>query len=401
MRKKLWIPTAAGSVALALVATTGIATAMHKNDVDLVVDGVSSTIAVRENTVGEVMELEGITVEEHDILLPSADTRVTDGMEITVAYGRPLTVTVDGQEREVWTTAQNVGDALAFLNLDKKDSKLSASRSTEIGREGLTMELATAQDVTMTLAGVATEMTIAGTVADALAAADVTPDADDIVTPAADTVLTDGLAIAFVDVEVTSSTKKVDIAFTKSQKTSSDMEKGTQKITTKGVEGSTRETYTDVLHDGVLFSSTLTESVVSQQPVQQVTTVGTKVVVEAPAPAPAPAASDAGEASSGTAKTAEPEAAAPEESSSSSSGAGINTARAAMWDRIATCESGNNWSINTGNGYYGGLQFNAATWRSVNGQDFAALPHQASREQQITVANRLYELRGTQPWSCA
>ena len=72
-----------------------------------------------------------------------------------------------------------------------------------------------------------------------------------------------------------------------------------------------------------------------------------------------------------------------------------------MWDRIAKCESGNNWSINTGNGYYGGLQFNAATWRSVNGQDFASLPHQASREQQITVANRLFAIRGTQPWACA
>ena len=72
-----------------------------------------------------------------------------------------------------------------------------------------------------------------------------------------------------------------------------------------------------------------------------------------------------------------------------------------VWDRVAQCESTNNWSINTGNGYYGGLQFNAATWRSVNGQDFASLPHQASREQQITVANRLFAIRGTQPWACA
>ena len=83
------------------------------------------------------------------------------------------------------------------------------------------------------------------------------------------------------------------------------------------------------------------------------------------------------------------------------SGSGMNLARASLWDRIARCESGNNWSINTGNGYYGGLQFNLATWRSVRGQDFAAYPHHASRAQQITVANRLYAQRGTQPWSCA
>lgn len=71
-----------------------------------------------------------------------------------------------------------------------------------------------------------------------------------------------------------------------------------------------------------------------------------------------------------------------------------------MWDRIAKCESGGNWSINTGNGYYGGLQFNLGTWRSVGGTDFAAYPHQASRAEQITVANRLYAQRGLQPWGC-
>ena len=83
------------------------------------------------------------------------------------------------------------------------------------------------------------------------------------------------------------------------------------------------------------------------------------------------------------------------------SGSGLNLARAAMWDRIAKCESTNNWSINTGNGHYGGLQFKLSTWRSVGGTDFAAYPHQATREEQITVANRLYAQRGTQPWSCA
>lgn len=71
-----------------------------------------------------------------------------------------------------------------------------------------------------------------------------------------------------------------------------------------------------------------------------------------------------------------------------------------MWDQIAECESNQRWNINTGNGYYGGLQFNLATWRSVNGTDFAAYPHQATREEQITVANRLYAKRGLQPWSC-
>lgn len=419
MGKKLWIPVAAGGAALALVATTGVATALHKNDVELVVDGVSTSHALREDTVQDVMELQGITVGDHDVLLPAADTRVTDGMEITVAYGRQLTVTVDGEEREVWTTAQNVGDALAFLNLDKADSKLSTSRSTGIGRTGLSLEVATAQNVTITAAGTSTTVKIAGTVADALAEANIVPDADDIVTPAADTVLTEGLEIAVVAVEVTSSEKQVAVPFTSSEATSAKMEKGTKKVTTRGVDGMKREIYTDVLHDGVLISSTLERTVMSRQPVHQVTTFGTKVieVVKPPVvkkqeavPAKEPAkqaeeppkqAEEPVEQAEEPAKQAEEPAEAAEEPAASSSGGALNTARSSMWDRIATCESGNNWSINTGNGYYGGLQFNAETWRSVNGQDFAALPHQASRAEQITVANRLFALRGTQPWSCA
>ena len=78
----------------------------------------------------------------------------------------------------------------------------------------------------------------------------------------------------------------------------------------------------------------------------------------------------------------------------------LDLSRAAMWDRIAKCESGGRWNINTGNGYYGGLQFNKATWLSVNGDDFAPRADLATREEQITVANRLYKLRGLQPWAC-
>ena len=411
MRKKLWIPVAAGGAALALVTTAGVATALHKNDIELVVDGVGSSIAVRENTVEEVLDLEDITIDKHDVVLPSTDTRITQDMEISVAYGRPLAVTVDGEQRKVWTTAQTVGDALAVLNLDEADSKLSASRSTSIGRAGLEMEVVTAKDVTLTVAGAPSQLTIAGTVADALTDAGVTPDADDIVTPKPGTVLTDGLEISYVDVEVKSSEKKVAVPFKKSETTSAEMEKGTKKVTTAGSEGLKRETYSDVYHDGALISSTLTESVFSKQPVHQVTTVGTKVIKKAEPVAP-PAAKTAEKSSSkkssskeaapekSSSKEAAPEKAAPAESTSSAGGS-INLARASMWDKIAKCESTNNWSINTGNGYYGGLQFNLQTWRSVNGQDFAAYPHQASRAEQITVANRLFAQRGTQPWACA
>ncbi|MCA9342491.1 transglycosylase family protein [Candidatus Saccharibacteria bacterium] len=66
-----------------------------------------------------------------------------------------------------------------------------------------------------------------------------------------------------------------------------------------------------------------------------------------------------------------------------------------VWDRLAACESGGNWSINTGNGYYGGVQFSAATWRSVGG---TGLPHQNSKAEQIKRAEILQARSGWGQW---
>jgi membrane protein involved in colicin uptake len=68
-----------------------------------------------------------------------------------------------------------------------------------------------------------------------------------------------------------------------------------------------------------------------------------------------------------------------------------STAGTAVWDRLAQCEAGGNWSINTGNGYYGGLQFNVGTWRAYGG---TGLPSQASRETQIAIATKLRDASG-------
>jgi hypothetical protein len=65
------------------------------------------------------------------------------------------------------------------------------------------------------------------------------------------------------------------------------------------------------------------------------------------------------------------------------------------WDAIAQCESGGNWAINTGNGYYGGLQFNPATWASNGG---SGMPHQASRAEQIRVAENVLRTQGIGAW---
>jgi hypothetical protein len=77
-----------------------------------------------------------------------------------------------------------------------------------------------------------------------------------------------------------------------------------------------------------------------------------------------------------------------------------NAATEEQWDHVAQCESGGNWHINTGNGYYGGLQFSISTWLAYGGGQFASRADLASREQQITVANRAYADNGLSQWSC-
>ncbi|MEU3507350.1 transglycosylase family protein [Streptomyces longwoodensis] len=69
-----------------------------------------------------------------------------------------------------------------------------------------------------------------------------------------------------------------------------------------------------------------------------------------------------------------------------------------VWDRIAQCESGGNWHINTGNGYYGGLQFSASTWRAYGGTAYAATADGATRSQQIAVATKVQGAQGWGAW---
>ncbi|MER6999290.1 transglycosylase family protein [Streptomyces sp. NPDC000410] len=77
---------------------------------------------------------------------------------------------------------------------------------------------------------------------------------------------------------------------------------------------------------------------------------------------------------------------------------GANAATSSEWDAVAQCESGGNWSINTGNGYYGGLQFSASTWAAYGGTAYAASADQASKSQQITVAEKVLAGQGKGAW---
>jgi hypothetical protein len=77
-------------------------------------------------------------------------------------------------------------------------------------------------------------------------------------------------------------------------------------------------------------------------------------------------------------------------------GAGTANAEGGVnWDAVAACESGGNWSTNTGNGYYGGLQFTMSTWHANGGN---GSPHNASKDEQIRVANNVLASQGIRAW---
>ena len=68
------------------------------------------------------------------------------------------------------------------------------------------------------------------------------------------------------------------------------------------------------------------------------------------------------------------------------------------WDAVAQCESGGNWSINTGNGFYGGLQFTRGTWKAYGGTKYASTANQANRSQQIAIAEKVLHGQGIGAW---
>jgi uncharacterized protein YabE (DUF348 family) len=361
-------------IAQAAVVTTLVAGAIGVSHLDksvtLSVDGKTSTVHAFGSTVGDILSKQDITVGSHDVVVPAPGTPVADGQKVVVRYGRKLTVTIDGKTREYWTTATTVNAALQELGIRADSAKLSASRSQTLGRQGLVLSVTTPKDVVVRVDGKNVTGTSTGaTVGDVLTELGIRQDSDDRVKPGLTTAVTDGLKIAVQRVTASQikATEVVKAPVTK--KSDSTLAVGQTKTLKAGSDGAKIVTYKITKVDGKVESKKAIGSTVTQQPVTRVVAVGTK---KSPAP-----------------------------SAGNTSGAGINLSNAAMWDRIAQCESGGNWSINTGNGYYGGLQFATSSWLANGGDDFAPRADLASRAEQITVANRYYAKAGLGPWGCA
>jgi resuscitation-promoting factor RpfB len=357
------IIVAVGATAAFAVAGGSVAYASKSKTVSLSVDGKVQKVHTFGSTVADALKAEKVQVGEHDVVAPSADTKLKDGQEIAVEYGRQLTVTTDGAKKIFWTTADSVNEALADLGLRFDGAMLSTSRSAPIGRQGLDLVVRTPKTVQIVRQGkVATVKSLASTVGEALTGAKIAWDRDDRITPAPATALKAGVnRIAYTKVDVRKVTKTESIAFGTDQTKSATLLVGTKKTTAAGKAGEKAVTYLYTYLDGKLTTAKVVTSQVVTAPVDAKVVVGTKPKPEAPAADTTPTPS---------------------------------TGDTSAWDRIAECESGGNWAINSGNGYYGGLQFDHGTWAAYGGTAYAYNANLATKAQQIAIAEKVKADRG-------
>jgi uncharacterized protein YabE (DUF348 family) len=215
------------------------------------------------------------------------------------------------------------------------------------------LEVVTPKKLTLAVAGkkpVTRELT-ALTATDALEEMGVKVEKRDLVKPGPKAVLEDGDKVVFTDIRVEK--KSVDgeaIDFSTIERDDSSMLEGETEVVREGAEGARDVTYRITYRNGEVVARKVLTQDVTREPVDAIVRVGTK---EEPT---------ANFASGGT-----------------------------VWDQLAQCESGGNWAINTGNGYYGGLQFSLSTWRGYGG---AGYPHEQSREYQISIAEKVRAATG-------
>lgn len=302
--RKIFPALAAGVVLVGGAGAFGVNEALA-SDVTVTVDGQSRQVTTWPATVGEVLAKQGVTVGEHDTVAPSVTSKVSDGTEISVRYGRPVTVVLDGQERTQWVTATTVDEALGLFGI-RGDVQVSTSRSSAIGRDGLRLEVTTPRGVTVTADGKTTPVSTYGTVTDALTQAAVSLGGLDQVTPALSEPVTEGMQVVVTRVELRDVAKQSAVPFEKQTKEDANLPKGTTQVVQAGATGTADELWTQEVRDGQVVNEVKKSSTVSKAPVTEITAIGTKAVSSAPASASPTSSTTAPVSSNATTKAPAP-----------------------------------------------------------------------------------------------
>ncbi|MEU6576261.1 ubiquitin-like domain-containing protein [Streptomyces sp. NPDC046805] len=344
--------------ALIVAFLAGGTTAFVAEDkaIELTVDGKPRTLHTFADDVTELLTEEGVAVGPHDVVAPAPGTALASGDEVAVRYGRPMRLTLDGRQREVWTTAHTVDEALAQLGVRAEGAYMSVSRSRPIGRAGLALDVRTERAVTVMADGRARVIrTNAATVREAIEEAGITLHGQDTTSVPPGSFPRDGQTVTVLRVTGTREVREEAIPFRVRRTYDPTLFKGTEVVEQAGQPGVRRVTYLLRTVNGVGQRPRRERGDVMREPRTQVVRIGTQ-----------------------------------------SPPASVDAAGGLDWRGLAACESGGRAGAVDPSGTYGGLyQFDTDTWQSLGG---AGRPQDASASEQTYRAKRLYLRRGTSAW---
>ncbi|ELS53894.1 resuscitation-promoting factor [Streptomyces viridochromogenes] len=344
--------------ALVVAFLAGGTTAFVAKDkaVELSVDGEQRTLHTFADDVTELLAEEGVEVGAHDVVAPAPGAVLSNGDEVAVRYGRPVRLTLDGQRRQVWTTAHTVEAALKQLGVRAEGAYLSTARSRRIGREGLALDVRTERTVTIMADGLArTIRTNAATVREVVEQAGITLHGQDTTSVEPETFPRDGQTITVLRITGRKEIRDEAIPFAVERVDDPSVFRGTEVVERAGQPGLRRITYSLRTVNGVRQKPRRIKSEVVREPQTQVVKVGTK---------PLPTS--------------------------------VRGADHLNWQGLAACESGGQPDAVDSSGTYGGLyQFDAQTWRSLGGK---GRPQDAPAAEQTMRAKKLFVRQGASPW---
>ena len=342
---------------LALTFAGGIAVAAHKT-VTLTVDGAQMTVATMKSQVIDVVAENGYDVGDRDDLYPAGDQPVHQTDTIVLRRSRPLQISLDGQDsREVWTTASTVDEALAQLSMTDK-APAAASRGSRVPLGGMSLPVVSAKTVQINEGGaIRTVHLAAPNVAGLLAVAGAPLEQRDTVVPPATSPVVEGMQIRVTRIRLEKVTQRIPLPPNNKRVDDPTLNISRQVVEAPGAAGVQDVTFAISKVNGVETGRLPVANVVVTPATDGVLRVGTKPGTEVPPVS-----------SGGT------------------------------WDALARCEAGGNWAINTGNGYFGGVQFDQSTWERNGGLRYATRADLATREEQIAIAEITRARQGWGAW---
>ncbi|WP_165865564.1 resuscitation-promoting factor [Vallicoccus soli] len=394
MRRRPAVLAFQAAVLTTLVGGTTAFVTLDKT-VTLSVDGQEREVRSFARTVEGVLDREGIEVGPHDVVSPAPGSDLKDGQRVSVRYGRLLTLTVDGEQKRLWTTADDVDEALDQLGVRAEGAFVSVSRDAAINREGLALQLRTSKRVNVLADGRERPFTTnRPTVAHVLRDAGVRLGEHDRVTPALGTAPVAGTTITVERVALRKVVERFELDAGTDRRETDELYEGETRVESEGRDGERVVVLRELLVDGEVRDRARLQDRVSA-PVDRVVLVGTK---ERPAPEPEPEPASSG--SGGSSGSDDDEGSSGSGGSGSSGGSDEDytppSSGGLDWAALAACESGGDPDIVSSNGLYHGLyQFSVSTWRSVGG---SGLPSQASPAEQTMRAQMLYDAAGPGQW---